>query len=113
MYASKNLRKTKDIKVPCTETEKSYITIRAGILKLSAAEYLRELAMNDAAKKPRSLPPEALAFNGQLAQLIGSLEIISRRRLDGDDLNALERAELLTLTRQVKELIKDIKRSLK
>jgi len=111
MYASKNLRKTKDISVRCTETEKRYITIRAGTLKLSASEYLRELAMHDAAKKPRTLPPGVLAFNGQLAQLIGSLEIISRRRLDGDDLNALERAGLLTLTREVKQLIQDIKRS--
>ena len=109
MYTSKGNRRDQSIRVLCTITEKRYIAARSRSLGFPPAVYLRELGLTGDGKKPRTLPPPVLAFNGQLAQIIGSLEIISRRRLDGDDLNALERAELQALAKAVKQLMQDIK----
>ena len=103
MYRVEGCQKNKIIKLFCTATEKSYIDLRARAAGLSASAYIRELGLKDYPNKPKTLPPEVMAFNGQLAQLTGSLELIARRRLDGDDLNALERAELQALARQVKQ----------
>ncbi|HEX9509095.1 MAG TPA: hypothetical protein VF939_01335 [Puia sp.] len=113
MYAQKHNRKNCKISCWCTATEKKYIGIRARNAGFSASEYLRGLGLKDYLRKPKTLPPEALAFNAQLHQLAASLYLVARKRLDGDDLNALDRAELQHLRKELSELIDNIKTQLK
>ena len=109
MYSSRSNRKNKKISLWCTPTEKRYIEIRARKAHLSASEYVREMGLKDYLKKPRTLPPEVLAFIGQLLQLEASIQIIARRRLNEEDLNHLERAQLKYLAAQLEKLIQQIK----
>jgi hypothetical protein len=109
MYAKENNRKKSKISCWCTPTEKKYIEVRARKAGFSASEYLRELGLKDYLRKPKTLPPEVLAFNAQLSQLAASLYLVARKRLDAEDLNAFERAELQLLRKELSQLINDIK----
>jgi hypothetical protein len=109
MYVNKAAKKTGKVSVWCTATEKRYIDSIAKKAGVSASEYLRELGLKEMAGRPKTLPPEVLAYNGHLAQLAGSLSVISRKRLNGEELNALERAGLQHLARDIGSLIQDIK----
>ena len=109
MYTSKGLHKNKHSKVNFTTAEKRYIEIRARDAGLSVSGYLREIGLKDFPGKEKTLPFEVLAFNGQLSQIIGFLEIIARKRLDNEDLDSLQRAELTFRLKEVKLLIENIK----
>lgn len=109
MHSSPKNKKAQKISVWCTATEKRYIEVRAREAKLSASEYLREMGLRENLKRPKTLSPEVLAFNGRLLHLTGLLQPLSRRRLDGDELNALERATLQQLVKELQSLIMHIK----
>jgi hypothetical protein len=109
MYSSRSNRKNKKISLWCTPMEKRYIEIRARRAHLSASEYVRELGLKDYLKRPRTLPPEALAAIGQLLQLEAAIQIIARRRLNEEELNHLERAQLKYLAAQIEKIIQQIK----
>jgi hypothetical protein len=109
MHTRQSNRKNKKISLWCTPTEKKYIEIRARKAGFSTSEYIRELGLKDYLKRPKTLPPEVLAFNGQISQLSASLYLIARRRLNGEDLNALERAELQHLGKELTQLLHLIK----
>jgi hypothetical protein len=109
MYTSNTHRKSTYVMLRCTPTEKRYIKIRARDAGLSVSVFLRDMGLKDSPEKRKTLPPEVLAFIGQLSQIIGTLEIIARKRLDNEDLDGLERAELNFRAKEVKILIKDIK----
>jgi len=93
----------------CTPAEKRYIKIRARDAGLSVSVFLRDMGLKDSPEKRKTLPPEALASIGVLSGLTGALEIIARKRLDNEDLDGLERAELNFRAKEVKMVIKDIK----
>lgn len=113
MYTSKSLRRTCKIEVLCTPAEKRYMGIRARNAGLSESAYLREIGMRDSPARRKILPPEVLAFNGNLAEIAGALELIANRRLDNEDLDGLQRAELLFRVKEIKLLIENIKNFLK
>jgi hypothetical protein len=75
----------------------------------SASEFLREIGLEGSPEKKKTLPPEVLAFNGRLFEIGGALEIIARRRLDNEDLDGLQRAELIFLAKELKLLTEKIK----
>src|SRR5258708_1703685 len=95
MYRSKARLKKFRLCIYCAPAEKRFIEIRAREAGIPASKFLRSLALNGFLENPKTLPTEVLVFNGQLSQIIGTLEIIARKRLDNEDLNTLERAELL------------------
>ena len=109
MYASKTHLKSSYVRLRCTPTEKRYIEIRAREAGLSVSVFLRDMGLKDSPEKRKTLPPEVLAYTGMLSGLIGSLEVIARKRLDNEDLDALDRAELNFRAKEVKQLIVDIK----
>ena len=109
MHTRQSNRKNRKISLWCTPTEKKYIEIRARKAGFSTSEYIRELGLKDYLKRPKTLPPEVLAFIGQISQLSASLYLIARKRLNGEDLNALERAELQHLGRELIQLLPLIK----
>ena len=109
MYLKKGLEKTSTMCVYCTAAEKRYIEARAKSAGMSASVFLRELGLKDSPGKRKTLPAEVLAFNAELAGIAGILELIANKRLDNEDLDGLQRAELLFRTKELKLLIEKIK----
>ena len=109
MYEKRADRKNLKISVWCTPAEKRFMEVRARKAKLSASEFLRELGLKESLRRQKILPAEVLAFLGQLHQAIACLQIISRKRLNEEDLNAIDRAELKATAGQLEKLIKEIK----
>ena len=109
MYKQKGLQKTSDIRVCCTKAEKRYIEIRARGLGLSVSVFLREMGLKDFPPERKTLAAEVLAFNADLAGIAGALELIANKRLDNEDLDGLQRAELLFRAKELKLLIERIK----
>ncbi len=109
MYTSKALLRKYMVKIFCTAAEKRFIEIRARDAKLPVSVFLRELGMKDSPGKRKSLPAEVMELNGQLSEIIGLLEIIARKRLDNEDVDSLQRAELSFRSKELKLLIKEIK----
>ncbi len=73
---------------------------------------MRLLALQGFVNNDKTLPSEVLAFTGQLQHMTGQLEIISRKRLDGEDLNALDRAQLSALKAAIVGIVEQIKKYL-
>lgn len=113
MYRSRARVKKFAFCVYCAPAEKRYIEIRAREAGMPISTFLRTIALTGFPEKVKTLPPEVLAFNGQLSQIIGTLEIIARKRLDNEDLDSLERAELIFQGKGIKLLIQNIKSYLK
>lgn len=109
MYVKKGLQKSYRILVRCTPIEKKYIEARARQAGLSFSAFLRETALKDFPGKNKTLPAGVLAFIGQLSEIAGFLEVISRKRLDNEDLDSLQRAEMLFRMKEIKQLISMIR----
>jgi len=109
MTLKKGLQKISTIRVCCNPAEKRYIEVRARDAGLSASVFLREMGLKDFPPKRKTLPPEVLAFNADLAGIAGAMELIANKRLDNEDLDGLQRAELLFRAKEIKLLIEQIK----
>ena len=109
MYKEKNNKKSHKISVWCTHTEKRFIEIQARKAGSPASGYIRDMALRDYGRRPKTLPPEVLAFNGRLNHLSALLQPLARKRLDGDELNAIERATIQQQLSALQQLITQIK----
>ncbi|HWB91263.1 MAG TPA: hypothetical protein VG605_05405 [Puia sp.] len=87
MYPRRALVKGVSLQFYCSKAEAVYIKQCAKKGGQSLSAYLRAGAIKGFKSRDKSLPTEVLAFRGQLAQLDGQLEIIARKRLDGEELN--------------------------
>lgn len=110
-FMYKNRKRVKKVVVTffCTLVEKAYIRSCAKKAHKSVSAYVRDGAVEGFMHKDKSLPAEVLAFEGQLAQVCGDLEVIARKRLDGDELNALERAQLSETRKSLQSIFDQIK----
>jgi mobilization protein NikA len=108
MHLNRANKKAVKVSVWCTQTEKKYIEIQAKKAGLPASEYLRALGMQGRLKKPPTLPPEVLSFKGCLAHLAGVLEPLTIRRQNGEDLSAIERAEMKVALAEIKKIMNGI-----
>jgi len=109
MHRSPSNRKSDRIDFYVTAIEKRYLEACAKQVGLSVAKYMHTMALEKRLKKPVTLPPELLAFKGQLYHLCSVLEPFSHRRLDGEEFNALERAEVKQIIQTVGDLVRQIK----
>jgi hypothetical protein len=113
-FMYRNRRRVKDawVKLYCTKVEKAYIKACAKKSAKTVSDFLRLGALQGFTAKDRSLPQEVLGFQAQLAHLCGSLEVIGRKRLDEEDLNALDRAQLNEVRRELQEILLQLKNHL-
>ena len=112
MFTDKAHLRECQLQLWCTKIELVYIQACAKKEGLTVPRYLHRLALQGYIHKDKSLPQEVLAFRGQLQHLAGLLHPIARKRLDGDDLNALERAELKQTMVEINNLLSQIKKFL-
>jgi predicted DNA-binding ArsR family transcriptional regulator len=98
------------ITVMCTLSNLDSIRLNAKEINLTVSEYLRELGLKrQVGRQAKVLPKEVLQLIGTLNHMAANLNQIAYKRNRGDELNALERAELIVLSGQIKELAKSIK----
>lgn len=110
----KAVKRDQQITVSCTLLERKAIEHKAGSVGLTNSEYLREMGLSGKIDRlNKVLPREVLQLTGTLNHTAANLNQIARKRNSMDELNAIERAELNQLSRQVKELAGEIKNYLK
>jgi DNA-binding transcriptional MerR regulator len=112
MHRNPANRKNKYQAFSVSTIEQRYLIACAQKAGLSISAFIRKVVLEGAGKKAPALPPEALAFRGQLLHLCGLLEPFSRKRLDGDDLNALERAEVKHIIQTIADIARHLKEHL-
>lgn len=100
--------------VMCTRFDVITIRYYAKELGLSVSEYLRILGLKrQVDRKVKSLPKEVLQLIGTLNHLAANINQIAHKRNRGDELNPFERAQLMVLVGEIKEMAKTVKAALK
>ena len=80
----------------------------------SVSEYLRDLGLKrQVDRRVKVLPKEVLQVIGTLNHMAANINQVAYRRNRGDELNALERAQLMVLAGEIKVLAKTIKAAFK
>ena len=106
----KAIRMDQQLAVMCTLVERKLIEHKAKKSNCSISEFLRNLALKgQAVRKIKALPKEVLLFTATLNHLAANLNQIAKKRNRFEELDAIERAELNALSKQVKQLAIDIK----
>jgi hypothetical protein len=102
------------ITVMCTRFDLIAIRYHAKECNISVSEYLRELGLKrQVDRKVKVLPKEVLQLMGALNHMAANINQVAYRRNRGYELNAIERAELMVLAGEIKELAKTIKAAFK
>jgi hypothetical protein len=102
------------ITVMCNRFDLIAIRFYAKEINITVSEYLRESGLKrQVGRTSKVLPKEVLQLIGTLNHMAANLNQIAYKRNRGDELNALERAELMVLSGQIKELAKTIKAAFK
>ena len=110
----KTERLDQKITVKCTRFDLIAIRFYAKEINTTVSQYLREVGLKrQVGRQARVLPKEVLQLIGTLNHIAANLNQVAYKRNRGDELNALERAELMLLSGQIKALAKTIKEAFK
>jgi hypothetical protein len=110
----KNIRRNVKVTVMCNAVERMVIKHKAKMLGLTASEYLRKLGYEGQVDRTiKTLPKEVLQLTGDLNHMAANINQIAHKRNRGEELNAMERAELNVLAIKIKEAVIQIKNYLK
>jgi len=106
----KAIKKDQILAVKCSQYERRAIEVRAKSANLSVSEYLREMALTGKIdRRQKAFPKEVLALSGTLNHTAANLNQIAKKRNSGEELNALERADLKVQSGVLKDLAVQIK----
>ena len=99
----KAVKKDQLLAVKCSLFERKAIEARAKSVNLSISEYLREIALTGKIdRREKALPKEILEITGNLNHCAANVNQIAKKRNSGEELNALDRAELKLLAEELK-----------
>jgi hypothetical protein len=102
-------KRRSSVSVMCTLIEKKIIEANAKRAGMNASVFLRNLGLNTRIEvRVKTLPKPVLEMRGTLNHIAANLNQIARRRNQGDDLNAMERALLDQDVRSLRGLVKNI-----
>jgi hypothetical protein len=110
MYSERSRVKGVTLHFFCSKAQEKYIRACAKEKGMPVSTYLRAIAVQGLKTRDTPLPPAVLAFQGELCQVAGLLEVIARKRLDDEDLNALERAQLMELRKTLINMSRELKK---
>lgn len=106
----KAVKKNQLLGVKCSLLERKAIEARAKSVNLTVSEYLRKMGLTGKIdKSERILPKEVLQMTGTLNHLAANMNQIAYKRNRQDELNPIERAELMYDAAAIRQLAKDIK----
>jgi peptidoglycan hydrolase CwlO-like protein len=109
----KDVKRDQQITVACSLMERKVIGHKAESSNLTNSEYLRQMGLTGKIdSRLKVLPKEVLQLTAALNHLGANLNQVAKKRNSLDELNAIERAELNQLSKQVKELAGEIKKYL-
>jgi hypothetical protein len=109
----KDIRRDQQLAVMCTMTERKVIAAKARITGVSISEFLRSLAITGQLdRRIKKIPAEILLLTGTLNHMAANINQVARKRNSGEELNAIERAELQVLSMEIKALADTIKKHL-
>ena len=110
----KPVKKDQLLGVKCTLLERRFVQHKAEAAKLSVSEYLLKMGLDGKITvREKHLPIEVLKLLTGLSSLGNNLNQIARKRNSGDEINALERAELQQMETEIMRIIGEIKPCLK
>jgi len=91
----KAVKKDQILAVKCSLFERRAIEARAKSTNLTVSEYLREMALTGKIDiRQKTFPKQVLALSGTFNHIAANLNQIAKKRNSGEELNALERAEI-------------------
>ncbi len=107
----KRVKHNRVVALKCAALEQIRISARSKKTGLTISEYLRELGLNgQIVITEKVLPKEVLLFIGTLNHMAANLNQIAKKRNSVvDELNAAERASLVILSCEIKQLVQSIK----
>jgi hypothetical protein len=106
----KAVKKDQILAVKCSLFERRAIEARAKSTNLTVSEYLREMALTGKIdRRQKVFPKEVLAMSGTFNHIAANLNQIAKKRNSGEELNALERAELKVQSGEMKALASQVK----
>ncbi len=107
----KKVKKTQQLAVMCTYTDRFIIRIKAKEANLTISEYLLKMGTSAQApiSKSRTLPKEILQFTGKINHTAGLLNQMTKKLNCGLSLNEIEMQLLLSCLEQLKKISVDIK----
>jgi len=106
----KAVRKDQILALKCSLFERRAIEARAKSTNLTVSEYLREMALTGKIDiRQKAFPKEILALSGTFNHIAANLNQIAKKRNSGEELNALERADLKVQSGQMKALASEVK----
>jgi hypothetical protein len=110
----KENKRSQQLAVMCTIAERKIIEEKAKLDNISISQFLRQLALEGQVDmKIKALPKEVLQFTATLNHLAANMNQVAKKRNQNDELNAIERASLIVLSTDIKNLAADIKNFLK
>lgn len=110
----KENKRSQQLAVMCTVAERKIIEDKAKLVNNSISQFLRELALQGQVdRKIKVLPKEVLLFTATLNHLAANMNQVAKKRNQNDELNAIERAGLMVLSTDIKNLATEIKNFLK
>lgn len=110
----KENKRSQQLAVMCTLGERKLIEEKAKLNNSSISQFLRELALQGQFdRKTKVIPKEVLLFTATLNHLAANMNQVAKKRNQNDELNAIERAGLMVLSTDIKNLATEIKNFLK
>lgn len=104
-------KKTEQLAVMCTKTDRFVIRAMARTSGLTVSEYLLKAGLGMQVIWAK-IPKEALVFTGRINHTAGLLNQIARKLNCGLSLNSIERLLLISCLEQLQKLSAEIKASL-
>ena len=106
----KAVKKDQILAVKCSLFERKAIEARAKSVNLTVSEYLREMALTGKIdRRVKVFPKEVLAMSGTFNHIAANLNQIAKKRNSGEELNAVERANLKVQSGELKVLACQVK----
>ena len=106
----KNIRRDEQLAVMCTIIERKAIEYKAKLANISVSEFLRALGLKgQVGMKIKALPKEVLEFRGILSHMAANLNQVAKKRNREESFNDMERDEFMQLSKDIQEVIQQIK----
>ncbi len=108
----KKVKRQEHLAVMCNLFEKKEIASKAHLSGLTISEYLREEGIHGKVIV-KTFPKEILEFTANLNHLAANINQLAKKRNQGDELTAIDRAELNVLADEIKSMAETIKTNIR
>jgi len=106
----KQIKRDEQLAVMCTLVERKAIEYKAKTANISVSEFLRTLRLKGQVDmKIKTLPKEVLQFIGMLNHMSANLNQVAKKRNREETFTAMERDEFFLLSKDIQELVKQIR----